>query len=323
MNLELGAFTTDDLDEAGALLADRHRTQRQAVPALDAAYEELSTARLAIEQLLGENGIGGVAARRGGRLVGYLVATRRDGTIWGPNAWVEAAGCAVEDPETARDLYGHAAAAWVEQGLTAHYAVVPATDPALVDAWFRVGFGLQHVQAIRPAPEEDDAPPPPPELTIRRADRRDLDAVARLDLVLPEHQQLSPTFSALSIPTLDETRKEWEEDWGDPRFTVFVAEHEGRVIGSAIGSAIDVSSLHAGITRPPGAAFLAFAAVLPEARGLGAGRALGEAVLAWARSAGYADVVTDWRSTNLLSSRAWTRLGFQPTFLRLHRVVGW
>jgi ribosomal protein S18 acetylase RimI-like enzyme len=208
-------------------------------------------------------------------------------------------------------------------GLTAHYAVVPATDPALVDAWFRVGFGLQHVQAIRAAPADGVAPPPPPGVTVRRADRRDLDVVARLDLVLPEHQALSPTFSALAVPTLEESRKEWEEDWGDPRFTVFVAEHAGAVIGSAIGAAVDVSSLHRGITRPPGAAFLAFAAVLPEARGLGAGRALGEAVLAWARSAGYADVVTDWRSTNLLSSRAWSRLGFRPTFLRLHRVVGW
>jgi GNAT superfamily N-acetyltransferase len=323
VRLEIGGFTTDDLDEAGALLADRHRLQRQAVPALDPAYEELPAARRAVEELLGQGVVAGATARRAGRLVGYLVGTRRDDAVWGPNVWVEASGWAVEQPETARDLYGRAAASWVAEGLTAHYAVVPATDPALVDAWFRIGFGLQHVQAIRAAPTERDAPAPPPGVTVRRAERGDLDVVARLDLVLPEHQALSPTFSALAIPTLEEARHEWEEDWGDSRFTVFVAEHEGRVIGSAIGSAVDVSSLHAGITRPPGAAFLAFAAVLPEARGLGAGRALGEAVLAWARSAGYDDVVTDWRSTNLLSSRAWSGLGFRPTFLRLHRVVGW
>ena len=38
---------------------------------------------------------------------------------------------------------------------------------------------------------------------------------------------------------------------------------------------------------------------MPEARGLGAGRALGEAVLVWARDAGHPTVVTDWRETNL------------------------
>ena len=62
--------------------------------------------------------------------------------------------------------------------------------------------------------------------------------------------------------------------------------------------------------------------MFPEARGLGAGRALGEAVLAWSAEQGHACVVTDWRATNLLSSRAWPALGFRPTFLRLHRLLG-
>ena len=33
--------------------------------------------------------------------------------------------------------------------------IVPATDPALVDAWFRLGFGHQHVHAIREAPTDE------------------------------------------------------------------------------------------------------------------------------------------------------------------------
>jgi hypothetical protein len=48
---------------------------------------------------------------------------------------------------------------------------------------------------------------------------------------------------------------------------------------------------------------------------------LGEAVLAWSRDAGHPYVVTDWRMTNLLSSRAWPRLGFRPTFYRLYRPI--
>ena len=62
--------------------------------------------------------------------------------------------------------------------------------------------------------------------------------------------------------------------------------------------------------------------MLPEARGLGAGRALGEAVSAWAADEGYPSIVTDWRETNLLSSRAWRGLGYRDTFTRVHRLVG-
>ena len=100
-----------------------------------------------------------------------------------------------------------------------------------------------------------------------------------------------------------------------------MAEHEGDVVGSAVGCAIELSSTHTSLALPRGAAFLAFAAVFPERRGLGAGRALGERVLTWARDAGYPWVVTDWRMTNLLSSRAWPQLGFRPTFYRLFRAI--
>jgi GNAT superfamily N-acetyltransferase len=320
--VDIQSFTPDDLGESGALLAARQRIHRTVFPALDPAFEDPETARRAIEELLGGSPVAGVTARRDGRLVGYLVGTRVNESVWGPDAWVEGAGCAAEDAETIRDLYAHAAAGWLEAGLSAHYAVVPATDHEQVDAWFRLGFGQQHVYGIRGVPGEDETPPPPEAIAIRTAVLDDLDAIARLDLVLPEHQALSPTFSRLAIPTVEEARSDWEEGWEDPRFATFVAEHEGRVIGCAVGCPVEVSSLHTGVTRPPGAGFLGFAAVLPEARGLGAGRALGEAVLEWARSAGVETVVTDWRATNLLSSRTWPRLGFRPTFLRLHRLVG-
>jgi GNAT superfamily N-acetyltransferase len=154
---------------------------------------------------------------------------------------VESAGVAVEDAETARDLYGVAAARWVHQGRSAHYALVPNHDAALVDA---------------------------------------------------------------------------------PDMATFVVERDGRVVGASVGCALTRSRSHAGLARPDDAGFLGFAAVLPEARGTGAGRAVGEAVIDWSARQGYRSVVTDWRATNLMSSRTWPRLGFRPTCLRLHRLVG-
>ena len=123
------------------------------------------------------------------------------------------------------------------------------------------------------------------------------------------------------MPTVEDARAEYEADFDDPRFTTFVVERDGEVIGSAIACAIELSSDHKSLALPPGAGFLGFASVMPEARGLGAGRVLGEAVLAWARETEREWVVTDWRMTNLLSSRAWPRLGFRPTFYRLHRAI--
>jgi ribosomal protein S18 acetylase RimI-like enzyme len=99
--------------------------------------------------------------------------------------------------------------------------------------------------------------------------------------------------------------------------------HDDQVVGSAVGCALTKSSSNAGLIRPDHAGFLGFAAVLPEARGLGAGRALGETVMHWSHEAGYDCVTTDWRQTNLLSSRTWSRLGFVPTFVRLHRTLGY
>lgn len=319
--LEIHPLSDNRVDDAAALLAARHRAQRLSEPGLDPAFEKPELARAQLADLLAGDNVTAFVSLADGAVTGYLVGSRRDDAVWGPNIWVEAAGYAVERPETIRDLYAAAAEGWAAAGRTVHHAIVPATDPAEVDAWFRLGFGHQHVHAIREAPAPGEVARPHERLEVRRAAREDIDALARLDLVLPEHQRLSPVFSRLPLETFEELRAEWVDSWDDPRFHAFVVQHDGRVVGSAVGCPLDVSSTHRGLTRVPDAGFLGFAAVFPEARGLGAGRALGEAVLAWAREEGYREVVTDWRMTNLLSSRAWPRLGFRPTFFRLQRTI--
>jgi GNAT superfamily N-acetyltransferase len=146
--------------------------------------------------------------------------------------------------------------------------------------------------------------------------------LARLDLELPQHQGLAPTFSAGEVLTYEAMLKEWEEDFDDARCANFVAEHQGQVIGSAVGCPLEMSSTHEALASPDNAGFLGFAAVFAAARGMGAGRALNDAVMEWSRTQHHACCVTDWRATNLLSSRTWPALGYRPTFLRLHRLLG-
>ena len=325
MRAEILPFTADHLPAAGRLLADRHRRHRAAAPLLSPRFEDAATAEAEVAATWKAEDSSGAVAVRDGEVVAYLLGAPKQSPMWGPNVWVESAGQACggsdEDAELMRDVYARAATRWMDEGRTAQYVLMPSYDAPLVDAWFRLGFGHQHAHAVRPS-----AITPRPlaaGLTLREPRREDIAMLARLELALPEHQGLSPVFSAGQVGTLEESIAEWEEDWGDPAFHVVVAEVDGQVVGHAVGCAATIGSTNLGLTRPDDAGFLGFAAVLPEARGHGAGRALGEAVIAWSAEAGYTSIVTDWRATNLLSSRTWPALGWETTFLRLHRTVGY
>ena len=314
-------FEQSDLDAAGRLLAARHRRHRLAEPLLDPAYEDPAATGPEIEALLGREEAAGWVAVRDGAVVAYMVGIAKDLT-WGENVWIEAAGHAAEDPTLVRELYAIAAAAWLGEGRNNHHVVVPATDAGLVDAWFTLDFGQQHLHAVIEAPSSSFGVVPRSELIIRTPTLDDIARLIELERVLPLHLAGSPVFSRLPLDSDEEIEAELRADLVDPTYRFFVAEHEGHVVGAAIGCSLEVSSGSVGLSRPDHAGYLAYAAVLPEARGLGAGRALGDAVLAWSRDQGYRSIATDWRSTNLEADRAWRGMGFRPTFRRLHRRIG-
>jgi GNAT superfamily N-acetyltransferase len=325
MRAEILPFAEEHLSAAGRLLAERHRRHRDASPLLSPRFEDVATAEAEVTAAWRSEDASGAVAVRDGAVMAYLLGAPKSASQWGPNVWVETAGqacgAAAGDAELMRDVYALAATRWIAEGRTAQYVLVPSYDAALVDAWFRLGFGQQHAHAVRPS----SVTPRPlaAGLRLREPRREDIATLARLELALPEHQGSSPVFSAGQVPTLEESIAEWEEDWGDPAFFVVVAEVDGQVVGHAVGCAATIGSTNLGLTRPDEAGFLGFAAVLPEARGHGAGRALGEAVIAWSAEAGYPSIITDWRQTNLLSSRTWPALGWKTTFLRLHRSIGY
>jgi GNAT superfamily N-acetyltransferase len=318
--LQVRRFELTDVPDAGALLAQRHRRHRLVQPLLSARYENAEVASAEVSAAFANDNASGAVAVRDGSVIGYLLGAPRPGEAWGPNLWIEAAGLAVAEAEVIRDLYCLAATRWVDEGRTAHYAIVPAVDQDLVRAWFRLAFGQQHVHGIREARATDA---PAAGVTTRRATHADVPVLAELDRELPLHQSLAPTFSPIKPATIDESLAEWAADIDNTEYATFVAERDGQVIGSAVGCALERSRAHRGLARPDNAGFLSFAAVFPHARGAGAGRALGAAVLAWAAQTGFDCVVTDWRATNLLSSRTWPALGFAESFVRLHRLIGY
>jgi GNAT superfamily N-acetyltransferase len=314
--LELRPFSEEFVGDAGRLLAARHSAHRRAEPLLPPRYEERAAATELVAELASADAASGAVAVRDGRVVGYLLGAPRPNPTWGEHVWVELEGHAVEEPEDARDLYGAAAAEWVERGWVRQYALVPAHHPALVEAWYRVGFGQQHAHGLREVPDASW-----PEGT-RLARETDVDALVALTPLLGDHQAASPTFTGVPPTEVsDELRQDILDDLAKPEIGDIVVERDGRVVGTFQLVPAELSSVHSGLARPEGAALLSWAATDPDVRGSGAGLALMQASWAWARERGHEAMVTDWRVTNLLSSRFWTARGFRITFLRLYRHI--
>ena len=310
--LEIHPFSEDHLDEAGRLLEGRHRRHREAEQLLT----EPADYRAEVEALWGGEQASGVVGTRDGRVVGYVLGIRKSDDVWGPNVWVDPAGHAVEEAEDLRDLYAAAAARWVQEGRTRHYAVAPASDAPLLQAWYRLSFGQQQALGIRDVP---DAAMPE---NVRPAEERDVEALVELGPLLPDYQGGSPVFSGWrSLETEEEQRREVIDDLANPELGLLVAEEDGWIVGGFELAPTDLSSMHSGLARVEGAVLLGWAVTRPEVRGSGAGVALTQGSFAWARERGYETMVTDWRVTNLLSSRFWPARGFRETFLRLYRSI--
>ena len=319
--LELQPFADEHLDAAAELLAERHRRHRTAEPALPARFEDAAAAREEVERAWRREGASGAAGFLDGRLAGYLLGAPEDEAHWGgPNVWVGYAGHAAADPELVRDLYGLAAQRWVDEGRPRHYVQVPASEPELLDAWYRVGFGQQHAAGVTEVPDVSWPQ------GVREATPEDLEGVFELTPLIREHQSAAPVFSAnRRVETPEETRAAIVEEITNEETAALVAEAGGRLVGGFIVAAAeqagDAPHAFGGLARPERAAYLAWAVTRPEARGSGAGLALTDAAFAWARRGGYKTMVTDWRVTNLLASRFWPRRGFRTTFLRLYRSI--
>jgi ribosomal protein S18 acetylase RimI-like enzyme len=310
--LEIHPFAEEHLDDAAALLAERHRAHREVEPLLGAGYDF----RAEVEALWRGDHASGAVVTRGGRVVGYLLGIRKDDNRWGANVWVDPAGYAVEEAEDVRDLYSAASTRWFDEGRTRQYVMAPASDAPLLDAWHRLSFGHQHAHGIS---EVRDVPWPP---GVRTAEQKDIDVLVELSPLLVEHQAQAPVFG-VGVPreSPEEMRAEILEDLGNPEIGDLVAEQNGRIVGAFQLASAELSTTHAGLARPERAVLLSWAATRPDVRGSGAGLALTEASFAWAHEHGYDTMVTDWRETNLLSSRFWPKRGFRRTFLRLYRSI--
>jgi GNAT superfamily N-acetyltransferase len=284
-------------DEAVALLAERYARQRATEPLLPEVDD--------FEPHVPEAGL---VATRGGEAVAYLAAAVIDELDIA--RWLFA-GHAAREPEALRDLFAVQAE---ELGVSRFMVTVPATDPELVDVWFRLAFGCQAFWAVQEVTPWQDVQPG---WTIRPTTPDDLEDVVYFDELLYLHQNESPSFSAFPTPSRGDLRAEAADLWTESQHPSFVAERNGRVEGLLILYRRPEGDLRV----PERNIDLAFAATRPDARGSGGGLALTAYAMRWAHEHEFRSMTVDWRSVNLLSSRFWPRRGFRPQYLRLYRAV--
>ena len=111
---------------------------------------------------------------------------------------------------------------------------------ALIDAWFRLGFGQQHVHALREAPAGPLACPP--ESRSGRRGRTTSTCWRNSNCCSPRHQAGSPVFPPGAPTTLAAARAEWAENLADPPSVTFVAERGGQVACAAFGCPVERST---------------------------------------------------------------------------------
>lgn len=318
--LEILPFGDEHLEAAAGLLAERQLRLRALEPALPERWcDPAQAATLIAGARRGPHAAGHVAVQ-GGRLVGYLVGELRLEPPWERSGWVELAGHAVaaDRPDVARDLY----AAWSEwlvreQAVFRHLVNVPAVDAPVVEAWHQLDFGQMHAYGIRET-DASDLAPAPDGITLRDATADDGPIMAAASELIWREQVGAPSWSPILPETIASLRGEYVAELGEADDRVWIAEDaESReTLGVSVSYRLDPD-----LDVPEGNMKLAATATFAPARRRGVGRALLRVVLESAAASGAGWCVTDWRTSSLLASRAWTSLGFRRTRLRLERRI--
>jgi GNAT superfamily N-acetyltransferase len=151
----------------------------------------------------------------------------------------------------------------------------------------------------------------PPGIEIRRAGPEDGQQLAAMSDVIWRTQVQSPVRGVMLPETVAETEEGWAGLVNEAETAIWLALQAGQVVSMQGYWPAEQAADNPLV--PANCIELSVAGTRAEARGQGIGLLLTRYGLAQARAAGYDFCETDWRSTNLLSSRFWPRRGFRPT----------
>lgn len=323
MSIQIIPFQSELLLQAAKLLARRYTNDRISWPQMPTRFEEPQVTQKSIEAILKRKHARGFAALETGRLVAYLIGDMVIDNVWGRSGWIRLAGCAYDldgDVEIIRDLYAALGNQWVSYGVFSHFALIPVTDPALIQIWFSLSFGLEQTHALRDLADLNSSLPAiSPTIEIRQAGPEDRQAVTEMSDVIWKTQVKAPVWGVMMPETVSEMKTGWADLVDDAGMTVWLALRDGNVV--AMQGYWPADQTDDNLLIPEQCIHLGVAGTRTEERGQGIGTFLTQYGLTQARSAGYRFCEIDWRSTSPLSARFWPRQGFRPVVYRLVRRI--
>ena len=324
------AYESGFAAEVAALMASERRARRARCPLLPAGLDDEGAAA----KLLAGAGEGVLALDDEGRPRGFLFAERIEDPTWGSRIEVHADRWAFpylrEGGEDASPPGAAVAAlarlyargfARVSKGELEHRVHCTANDRASLEAWFRLGFGMEQAYAAArldrlAAGIDAEVSRTVPGLEIRAARPGDEDALESLSPIIALAQAAAPTWAGAPPEYLAGLREGFRGLVAEEGAIVLLAFREGRAVGyqawfPASADPVDGAA--------EGAVELAVGGTVLEERGRGIGLALTARGIAAARERGYRSCFIDWRTTNPLSSSFWPARGFEPHLYRLSR----
>lgn len=315
------AFENTHIDEAASLLAIRHMYERNSNhPELPSKFEAVEYAKKAIEVLFNDKNNFGIAAMSNSKLIGYMIGSIHTDKNRERHTWIKYAGTAIAknaSVELYRELYAEFAKKMVEHGSFNHYVMVPSGNKLALDAWLHLGFAYEQVHGIRDLSISVDKVNE--DVQIRIANKEDDKKIRQLATVIMEHQAKSPVFA----PGFIEEREDYQEGYAelidDETATLWLAIVQDEIVGFQVFDRALTSDEN--LLTPESCISLVVGATIETSRGKGVSTTLLHHGLKFAKEEGYKFCETDWRITNLESSRFWSKNGFKPIAYRLTRKI--
>jgi GNAT superfamily N-acetyltransferase len=288
--------------------------RRRECPLLPPGLDDASAAR----RILANESDGVVALSRSGDVVGFLFAKRHEDPLWGNSIVLDADGWALTPEAGVSPLAELYAAGFGPKtgGVDEHTVHCPAHEVELLQAWSRLGFGMEQAYAAARLDEIDTADADIAGVEIRRARTGDEEALVSLSSLIATMQAAAPVWAGAPPSYLAELREGFAGLPTDQDAIVLLAFRAGRAVGYQAWFPMEAHPVD-GVTE--GAVELPAAATVPEERGRGVGRALTDRGVSEARDSGYSICFTDWRTANPLASAFWQARGFKPFLYRLVR----
>lgn len=315
-------FTSEHIDAAAQLLADRHQQDIKHNDLLPSRFTSKDCAAQAIKVIFEKEVTSGFAILDGEQMLAYMLGTLIPEDYLGDKSqgWVYLPSYAAQDTALFIDLYSVIAESWVRQNCFDHFLHCSAHDNTLQDLWFSLSFGREQAHGVLRFDVANVKETDATGITIRLATTDDESYFRQMATWISRYQTYTPTFAPVTQAYLAKQVESFAaliEDVESGEARVFLAFKGDNLVAYQIYYPVEADATN--MMHPQEATELVVSATHPDMRGLGIGRTLTQHAFQVMQTRDYSICVADWRTTNRTASRFWHGMGFKPSHYRLAR----